>query len=287
MFEHLPYMNEENSEYFQNSFFQFLESENVNCSYNRYAVEKLNEDCEERLYFIKPLDDKKEIPNTKDNKEGTTATSNKINIQNPSEPQKINLENEESSDAKSKKIKNSSLGRKKKGDLSVRSHTKSREDNKMRKIKVHIIRFILNRLNLIISKYHLKFLKIDKKVGEDLKKDFNLRLMDMTIKQILTEFSINGRYLTLKNEENLNVSLIKDIYAKNDTEAIKILESKFIDLLKILRTEFLHEFKHDILRKEIKCGEKKENAEKYVNELVKLLFKYENWFSDKSGRRRK
>ena len=287
MFEHLPYMNEENSEDFQNYFFQCLDNENFNGSYNRYAEEKLNDDSEERLYYIKPLVEKKEIPNSKDNKEGTTATSNKINIQNPSEPKKINSENKESDDDKSKKIKNPSLGRKKKGDLSVRSHTKSREDNKMRKIKVHVIRFILNRLNLIISKYHLKFLKIDKKVGENLKKDFNLRLMNMTIKQILTEFSINGRYLTLKNEANLNVCLIKDIYAKNNTEAIKILESKYIDLLRMLRTNYLHEFKRDILRKEIKCGEKKEDAEKYVNELVKLLFNYENWFSEKSGRKRK
>lgn len=287
MFEHLPYMNEENSEDFQNYFFQCLDNENFNGSYNRYAEEKLNDDSEERLYYIKPLVEKKEIPNSKDNKEGTTATSNKINIQNPSEPQKINSENKESDDDKSKKIKNPSLGRKKKGDLSVRSHTKSREDNKMRKIKVHVIRFILNRLNLIISKYHLKFIKIDKKVGENLKKDFNIRLMNMTIKQILTEFSINGRYLTLKNEANLNVCLIKDIYAKNNTEAIKILESKYIDLLRMLRADYLHEFKRDILRKEIKCGEKKENAEKYVNELVKLLFNYENWFSEKSGRKRK
>ena len=156
----------------------------------------------------------------------------------------------------------------------------------MRKIKVYIIKFILKRLNSLISKYRLKFLKIDKKIGENLKKDFNMNLMNMTIKQIFTQFSINRRYTTLKHETNLNAALINEIYRRNLTQVIQILESKYIDLLKNLRKDYLDHFRTDILRKEIKCGEKKEYAEKYVNELVDLLTGYEKWFEDKSGRRR-
>ena len=276
---------EEENQAFKNIFTQNTENENDSLI-DKDDDEQLKQEYEDKLYFLKPEPEKGEILKQKNSKEITTATSNQKNNITPNEPQQQIIpeisESKESNTKSNKKV----LGRKKKSDKSERTHTKSREDNKMRKIKVYIIRFILNRLNQHINKYHRKFLKIDKKIGENLKKDFNIKLMNMKIKEIFSEFSINGRYLTLKQETNLNIALMREIYAKNDIEVIKILESKYIDLLNILRKDYLEQFRHDVIKKEIKCGEDKKNAEKYVEELIGLLLNYEEWFKSKSGRER-
>lgn len=279
MFDNSFLSEEEETKAFQNFFKKNMEKD-YSSFYN--DDEQLNED--ERLYFIiKPEPEKTEIPKQRNIKEITTATSNPKNKESPPEQQLNNLENSELNEL-IPTLPKKKLGRKKRGDRSERTHTKSRDDNKMRKIKVYIISFILNLLNNLISKNHQKFLKIDKDIGENLKKDFNMKLMEMKIRDIFTEFSINRRYLTLREGANLNLVLINQIYSRNDTKLIEILESKYVDLLQILRKDYLDQFRRDLLKKEVKCGEEKEKAEKYVGELVTLLCGYEDWFKKKSGR---
>lgn len=279
MFDNSFISEEDETKAFQNLFKQNKEKD-FSSFYN--DDEHLNED--ERLYFIiKPEQEKTQIQKQKNIKEITTATSNQKNNEAPPEQQLNNPENSELNELNTTLFKKP-LGRKRRGDTSERTHTKSRDDNKMRKIKVYIIRFILNLLNNLIYKNHRKFLKIDKEIGENLKKDFNMKLMDMKIKEIFTEFSINRRYLTLRDGANLNSALINQIYSRNDTKVIEILESKYVDLLQILRKDYLVQFRSDLLKKEVKCGEEKEKAKKYVEELVTLLFDYEEWFKRKSGR---
>lgn len=51
-----------------------------------------------------------------------------------------------------------------------------------------------------------------------------------------------------------------------------------------MRTDYLPQFKKDITKKEINNGEDEKTAEKHVDQLVDLLLRYENWFSEKNGR---
>ena len=155
----------------------------------------------------------------------------------------------------------------------------------MRKIKSYFLKYIPDYVNSSLSFVHKRFLKIDKKVNQELKKDFNVELMDKKLKDIFIEFPICGRYSEAKNGENHNAELIKEIYENNEeTEAIEKLEQTYIQVLDCFRKNNLEKFRDDILNKEIKNGEKESRAKMYVNQLVKLLFNYESWFTDKSAR---
>ena len=184
-----------------------------------------------------------------------------------------------------KKEPKSFLGRKTKGDTEEREHSKFKEDNQMRKIKSYFLKYIPDYVTSSLSFVHKRFLKIDKKVNQELKKDFNVELMDKKLKDIFIEFPICGRYSEAKNGENHNAELIKEIYENNEeTEAIEKLEQTYIQVLDCFRKNNLEKFRDDILNKEIKNGEKESRAKMYVNQLVKLLFNYESWFTDKSAR---
>jgi hypothetical protein len=186
------------------------------------------------------------------------------------------------------KTKNKSginLGRKRRSDEREAYHTKYRSDNMMRKIKTYFMNFVHNYLNESLTFSHKTFLKINKKVSENLRKDFNMSLMQMTIKEIYEQHSINEKYSDYKKGRNINQALIKEIFEKNkDIETIKILNSKYIDLIIVLRTKFLDKFSSDLIEKEIKLGENKDDSLMYVNELKDLLINYEEWFEKKSGR---
>ena len=73
------------------------------------------------------------------------------------------------------KTKNKSginLGRKRRSDEREAYHTKYRSDNMMRKIKTYFMNFVHNYLNESLTFSHKTFLKINKKVSENLRKDF-------------------------------------------------------------------------------------------------------------------
>lgn len=186
------------------------------------------------------------------------------------------------------KTKNKSginLGRKRRSDEREVYHTKYRSDNMMRKIKTYFMNFVHNYLNESLTFSHKTFLKINKKVSENLRKDFNMSLMQMTIKEIYEQHSINEKYSDYKKGRNINQALIQEIFEKNkEIETIKILNSKYIDLIIVLRTKFLDKFSSELIEKEIKLGENKDDALMYVNELKDLLINYEEWFEKKSGR---
>ena len=184
-----------------------------------------------------------------------------------------------------KKEPKSFLGRKTKGDNEEREHSKFKEDNQMRKIKSYFLKFLPDYVNSSLPFDHIKFLKIEKTVNQQLKKDFNVDLMHKPLKDIFAENPICGRYSQPKNNENHNAELVKEIYEKNEErEAIEKLNQTYIEVLDIFRKNNLQQFKDDILQKEIKNGENKSTAEMYVNQLVNLLFNYESWFNDKSPR---
>ena len=177
------------------------------------------------------------------------------------------------------------LGRKRKNEEREAFHTKDRDDNKMRKVKTYIMNFILDYLNKSIVYNRKQFLKINKNVNQCLRKDFNMSLMQMTIKDIFVQNKINETYNDFKKERNLNQDLIKEIFEKNeDIETIKILNMKYIDLVIIYRTEFLNQFISDLTKKEIRAEGKKEKVESYVEQLKYLLLNYEDWFKQKKGK---
>ena len=147
------------------------------------------------------------------------------------------------------------------------------------------MKYIHNNLNSSLSPNQRKFLKITPKVNEDLNRNYNMSLMKKTIKEIYEENSINGRYSKEGIDKDYNKDIIEEIYQKNEeTEAIKILNMTFIKYLDFMRKNDLNKFKNEIINKEAKNGETREEAIKYVDELVDLLMDYEGWFERKTPR---
>ena len=177
------------------------------------------------------------------------------------------------------------LGRKRREDKGKGVHSKYKPDNQMRKIKSYYIKYITENVNASLSPEHKKFLKITPDVNEDLNTNYNLDLMKKLIKEIYVENPINKRYSKEEIELDYNKDLIEEIYRKNEeTKAIRILNMIYIEYLDFMRKNDLNKFKNELLQKEIKNGESKQEAIRYVNELVMLLMDYEGWFKRKTPR---
>lgn len=254
----------------ENNFFVFDRMPNLNEEFSHYQI--FNSFIKNENDYQNSLSTKQTIPLK----------------QNPYNEQKIDNNNLEiiisKSETKEKKPKRL-LGRKRKNDKRFVKHTKLGDDNKIRKIKTYFMNFVFELLNASLSPGHKKFLKLNKKVNENLKKEENLAIMKMTFKEIYLNNPINGRYNDFKKENNINQKLIKEIYEKKvETATIKLLDSKFIDLLELLRTQYIDVFYSDILKKEKKNYGNFEEAVQYVDELKELLFQYEKWFEKKAGR---
>lgn len=197
----------------------------------------------------------------------------------------INIINSYSENEEKKKSK-TFLGRKKKDDDRPAQHTKLSIDNKIRKIKTYFMNFIHDKLNESLLNKYEEFRDINSEIKKNLNKEDNLALMEMTFKEIYLANSLSKRYNKYNQEQNNNKKLIKEIYEKKEeTEVIKILDSKFIDLFKLFRINDIDKFYSDSLQKEKKKFKTIEEAENYVNELKELLFKYEKWFEPKYGKK--
>ena len=61
-------------------------------------------------------------------------------------------------------------------------------------------------VNSSLSLGHKKFLKIDPKVNENLKADYNVELMEKPLKIIFEENPINGRYSNSEKEKIIMLS---------------------------------------------------------------------------------
>ena len=159
-------------------------------------------------------------------------------------------------------------------------HTKFKEDNIIRKIKTYTFKYILNALNNSLEKTRNRFYPLDKDLNENIKKDFNMELLDRTIKDIYDNSGLNKRF---KNPKFSNKFLIKKIFdEKVEIKTINILNMKYIDILNYIRENDMDNFLETIKEKEKKKQEK--NIDLYMEELKNILIVYEKWFDAKCGR---
>ena len=187
-------------------------------------------------------------------------------------------------------------------------HTKKNEDNIIRKIKS----FFGKKLYLFIKKSFKKetdLLKLEIDINRNLKKDFNIKLFNNTLKNIYMNSKISEHY-SIKNVET-NEELINKIYNENkETEVIKILDLTYIEAFQIFRrnlvpinedlktkiegTKFLNkEYFNDVekflekIRLEGKNKkENEEDTEQYIEDIISLVIGFEEWFNSKTGRER-
>ena len=189
------------------------------------------------------------------------------------------------------------------------NHTKDKEDNIISKIKSNFQKYFHKfLLNCFQKKEDL--LKMNNKVIKSLKKDNNLELFKKTLKEIFIQEDISKKY---KNkEQDANVKLINKIYEENkEKEVIKILNLTYLEVFdifrrklkdispelkekvkgtKILDTRYFKDaetFIKEQIKKREKKDDKKEEIDKYIEDIKRLILEFESWFENKISRRKK
>ena len=204
-------------------------------------------------------------------------------------------------------------GRKKKDEKEKGNHTKYSFDNIMRKIKSNFMDFCHKLLNRSIKDRNLQFLKLNSKINENLKRDYNIELFKKTIQDLYENSPISCKYRKqIKECSHKNKMIIQEIYKKEneEIEAIKILKLTYGELFQIFRKKIanispeledkikditllqndefndINKFFNEIREQEIKKEESLEDIDEYINNVKNLCLTYEDWFNDKKGRNR-
>ena len=196
-----------------------------------------------------------------------------------------------SSEETTTKIK-TNCGRKKKEDKEKGQHTQLSEDNIIRKLKSNYLKYNHNLINQSFKDQTLQFLKLDSEINENLKKDYNEKLMNTTIKELYETYPISSKYRKQKTDNSdLNKKIIDKLYSeeneeKKEHDVIRLLNSTYLELFEYFREKHLDEFLNEIKNILEKNGESKEYIQEYIKKMEKLCMKYEDWFLSKRGRRR-
>ena len=230
---------------------------------------------------------------------------------------------EKTNDNLSKKIRNkkNNCGRKKKSDNNKRKHNKSCGDNIIIKIKGYFFTFIRDiTKNNFINKT-LYFRKLPYKFISKLSKKFNVRLMNMQMKDILSEIPITTK--NKKSHKFENKFIVEKLYKEEkEKKVIQILDLTFRELFIIFRRKLNYvgdKAELEIISKKIEdldllkdnnykdinylidqIRNKSKNTdedsdteitqddyEKYIKELRYFCCIYEKWFKKKIARNSK
>ncbi len=278
---------------FQSDFdtsFRFCEEDNEHQEINEqfYICNPLSNNILEELDDLLPKNsyDFNLTPITELDNQFTENISNKktkpITETKPIIQKKDTLTPDSVKDNNPQKLLGKKKGRKQKNDETIGNalHTKKNEDNVMRKIKTHILLFKVKLLNRSLKDKKYRFYKLDKKISEKLKRDFNIQLMKKTLRELFLTMKVNDRYK--KNCDDNRLLVEKIFKEKKEKETMKLLEMTYIEMVILIREKYLQEFLETIERKEVI----NEDFEDYMNLVKKLLFGYENWFESKKGRNR-
>lgn len=185
-------------------------------------------------------------------------------------------------------------GRKKKGDNTESSHNKYSPDNIMKKIKDYLLKKLVELININLEnigydEYEIYKLNYKELVDKS-DKNFNLQLLDMAIKELLSK-KIFGKYKT--KSPNRNKENIEEILKKGgNNEIIKYIFNisfrDWIDIFIMKRESSIRNVKFegiDSLLEEI--NKDKNSDDKYFCNFVFCLYNYERYWLCKRNRKNK
>ena len=293
-------------------------NENFDSEKNKISNESSKDYKKENISFNKNLN------NNYENKE---KEEKKYLIDNKEKEIIFKLEkipkSEKTNDNLSKKIRNkrNNCGRKKKSDNNKRKHNKSCGDNIIIKIKGYFFTFIRDiTKNNFINKT-LYFRKLPYKFISKLSKKFNVRLMNMQMKDILSEIPITTK--NKRSDKFENKFIVEKLYKEEkEKKVIQILDLTFRELFIIFRRKLNYvgdKAELEIISKKIEdldllkdnnykdinylidqIRNKSKNMdedsdteitqddyEKYIKELRYFCCIYEKWFKKKIARNSK
>ena len=204
-------------------------------------------------------------------------------------------------------------GRKTSNDQVKGNHDKFSEDNIIQKIKTYFLSHITDFLNSLIKDKNLKLIKLDSYLATNIKKQFNLQLLNATLKNIFLITHISDRYKRNNkysiNENRNTIEKICENNGNNENEhIIKILNLTFGEVFDIFISDLIlsdsaisdkikgstildskyfskaSDFLEKIRSQEVKKNKNKLKVEQYINKIKNLCITYKQWFYNKKGR---
>ena len=188
------------------------------------------------------------------------------------------------------------LGRKTKDDCSDRAHNKFFDDNILKKIKSKFLHYLILFVNVVVkgenvdNKNEFKFL--DYSCADNLKKSEEIKLLNMTIKEIINNKSISPRYSKYGEDYNKNLLGIV-LQNENSNEIIKYVFNmkfkKWIDILTKkekakIKEEYFNQI-GDLLKKVVEKNDDNDNDnDEYMPNFIYCLYNYERIFILKRDR---
>ena len=198
-------------------------------------------------------------------------------------------------------------GRQKANEKSERKHNKNAEDNMITKIKIGIFKYIRDIINQNIPKNiteNKEIIKLAHKEIRNLKKDINIEMFGKTLRELFSGIKKSEKFKNKKYKDQ-NIIIIREIDegAIKAEKVKKILDLKFIELLEIFRKKKEEIISENGLEEiyllvgknhEIESGsesfinelKEKNNSDNYIKNISNLIFKYEDWFKNKKGRKK-
>ena len=179
---------------------------------------------------------------------------------------------------------NLQCGRRKKDDDSTKKHDRNSEDNIMRKIKVNILKNLIEYCNIHISK---DILHLDYNCKSNLKRDINIKMLNSSLKEILS-YETSSKYGQGIKDHNKNI--IDDILEKEaNNEKIKaLLEmklNKWIDEIFLFKENSGDNNKFKGLESTLFYIIKNFPKDKdYLTRFLFYLYNFSSWFENKKGR---
>ena len=178
------------------------------------------------------------------------------------------------------------------------AHSKICIDNIIKKIKSKFFEYLRKTVNDLIEKFKTnknekyELLKLDYKLYVDqLNKELDLSLLNMPLRKLLS-LQISSKYKEHSKDENKKIiqRLLKD---EEKNEVINyIMNLTFMEWIYMFRNKKEETINQNIIKFEgidevIKTIENKNKEEGYLINFMFALYRYEDWFNNKIGRKKK
>ena len=206
-----------------------------------------------------------------------------------------------------KKVENfgNKRGRKTNEIKNIGTHNKMVPDNIIKKIKGKIFEYSIVFLNNILNnnKKEEKLFKLDYKYVNRLNREQDLQYLDMKLKELFSK-DISPKYIIKNRHKDFNKRYISKILNNQSDNTIlfvfNITFRDWLDLFTLKKNIKDIIFKYDYLDKDIDSGNiqkslfsvdillnkiMNENNKEYLTMFIFLLYNYERWFYNKTGRK--
>ena len=169
-------------------------------------------------------------------------------------------------------------------------HDKYESDNIIKKCKGTFISYVVENINIYLDKEkkYEKLLDLDYSLISKIKKDSDLELLNMKLKDLVSK-DISSKYKSKLNEKDYNKNIINKIIQNEDSseKLMNLLNMTFNEWIDIFTYKIENDYnkEYNLLQAALdKINQKNNNDKEYLLKFIFYLYNYKRWFESKKGR---